>query len=327
MALARNHNAVADGTFSATGAVNWNAAHAISGAISGGIPYFDSTTSEGTTALLAANGVILGGGAGAAPSTNANLTYGTSGPSGGITLTVGNGHSATGTGWIMGSYGADYHIGMWDTAVTPTTSNFIFHVVGTGQGVAINDTAEIDLAIATVPKFSVVPTKTWSSCAINGINQGGSTFNAANGYHSIIKAASGIADAVSTSSGITVTVPNAAHSATIRVRYKGSIGAGGAIGANEATGTVGYDISIARTAGLDTVVTYSAALGTAIAGVAGSTVMTITGAASSISGASSATQTFTLNVTISHTLGSSTNHTCNTFAEMVNANSSGVTMA
>lgn len=56
---------------------NWNATHtaALSGAISGGIPYFDSTTTEATSALLAANGVIIGGGAGAAPFTNGNLTY------------------------------------------------------------------------------------------------------------------------------------------------------------------------------------------------------------------------------------------------------------
>lgn len=75
MALARVHSQAADGTFSADGATYWNAGHAVTGAVSGGIPYFDSTTSEATSALLASGGVVLGGGAGTAPSTNANLSF------------------------------------------------------------------------------------------------------------------------------------------------------------------------------------------------------------------------------------------------------------
>ncbi len=56
---------------------NWNEAHDVAGATSGGIPYFDSTTSEATSALLAQYGVVIGGGAGNAPATLAAL--GTSG--------------------------------------------------------------------------------------------------------------------------------------------------------------------------------------------------------------------------------------------------------
>lgn len=48
----------------------------LSGATSGGIPYFDSATSEASSALLAANAVVLGGGAGAAPLTSSKLSEG-----------------------------------------------------------------------------------------------------------------------------------------------------------------------------------------------------------------------------------------------------------
>jgi hypothetical protein len=47
----------------------------VTGGVSGGVPYFNSTTQESSSALLAANGVVLGGGAGTAPATNTGLTY------------------------------------------------------------------------------------------------------------------------------------------------------------------------------------------------------------------------------------------------------------
>lgn len=72
------HSTAADGTFSAAGATAWNAAHTVtySGVVSGGIPYGTSTTAQDYSALLASGGVVLGGGAGAAPFTSANLTFG-----------------------------------------------------------------------------------------------------------------------------------------------------------------------------------------------------------------------------------------------------------
>ena len=75
MALSRVHTDAADGTFSATGAAAWNAGHGVTGATSGGIPYFDSTTSEASSGVLTAGRVVLGGGAGAAPNDSANLTF------------------------------------------------------------------------------------------------------------------------------------------------------------------------------------------------------------------------------------------------------------
>jgi hypothetical protein len=142
----------------------------------------------------------------------------------------------------------------------------------------------------------------------------------------INKAITGIADATPTAT-FTVTVPNGAHSGALKVTLAGSLGAGGAIGANEATGSVSYDIGIARTAGVNAVVTTSTAYGSAMASVAGASTITVTGAASAISGAVGATNTFTVNVTITKGSGSSANHTCEARAELYNANASGITIA
>lgn len=141
-----------------------------------------------------------------------------------------------------------------------------------------------------------------------------------------IKAYSGIADNTATAT-MTITVPNAAHSASWRVTIAGSLGAGGAIGANEATGTQSYDIAIARTAGVNAVGTVSTAYGTGNASVAGAATITCTAALSTVSGAVGATNTFTLNVTIAHGTGSSTNHTAVIYAQLINANTSGITLS
>lgn len=141
-----------------------------------------------------------------------------------------------------------------------------------------------------------------------------------------VKATSAIADAVATAT-YTVTIPNAAHSAAIKVTFAGSAGAGGAVGANEATATSSYDITVTRTAGANAAAIISTVYGSATASVASGTVLAVTGAVSSISGAVGATNTFTINVTVAHTLGASTNHTCVTTAKIINANATGVTIA
>lgn len=155
---------------------------------------------------------------------------------------------------------------------------------------------------------------------------GGSAAGAVRSKTSLIKSVTAIADNVATAVA-TVTIPNAAHSATVRVKLTGSLGAGGAVGANEATGTIGYDFAVARTAGVNAVTTISAAYGSATAAVAGAATITISAAASAISGAVGASNTFTVNVTIAKGSGSSDNHTCLVYAEVINANASGVTIA
>ena len=51
MAFQRVHTASADGTFSSSGAAAWNAAHGVSGATVGGIPYFPTATSEAMSGM------------------------------------------------------------------------------------------------------------------------------------------------------------------------------------------------------------------------------------------------------------------------------------
>jgi hypothetical protein len=139
------------------------------------------------------------------------------------------------------------------------------------------------------------------------------------------KAVASISDAVATSV-LTITVPNAAHSASLLVRLTCSLGAGGAIGANEATATNTYVIALTRTAGVNATAAISTAFGGAATAVAGAATVTATAAMSAVSGAVGATNTFTVNATVTRSGGSSTNHTCLVYAQEMNANATGITI-
>lgn len=154
----------------------------------------------------------------------------------------------------------------------------------------------------------------------------GGTAAAATVKTRVMKAVTGIADGVATAV-LTATIPNAAQSGSLRVTLVGSLGAGGAIGANEATGTVSYDFAITRTAGVNAVTTISTAYGSGMASVAGAATITVTAAASAIAGAVGVANTFTVNVTITAGSGAATNHTCTVFAEVINANANGITLS
>jgi hypothetical protein len=167
---------------------------------------------------------------------------------------------------------------------------------------------------------------TAGTLAVTGQSTQGGAAAAATTTTRFTKATAAIADNTATAV-LTVTIPNAAHSASLKVRVTGSLGAGGAIGANEATGTIEYNIAIARTAGVNAVVTAATATGTATASVAGAATITVTAAPSAISGAVGATNTFTVNATIAKGSGSSDNHTCVVSADLVNANATGITLS
>ena len=62
---------------------------AVTDATSGGIPYFSSTTAEASSALLAQYGVVIGGGAGAAPATQSGLTFGGAAAGTGLAIAAG----------------------------------------------------------------------------------------------------------------------------------------------------------------------------------------------------------------------------------------------
>ncbi len=140
------------------------------------------------------------------------------------------------------------------------------------------------------------------------------------------KATTGITDA-SPVGVATITIPNAAHSATIRFTVVGSLGAGGAIGANEASASGTYYVTIARTAGVNAVGTISAVAGAAASAVAGAATVTCTLDLGSVSGAVGATNTIPVRTTITKSGGSSANHTALVSWEILNANATGVTVA
>ena len=164
--------------------------------------------------------------------------------------------------------------------------------------------------------------------AVGGhITIGGSTSTegAVTSETKLIKAISGISDAVATDI-LTVTIPNAAHSAGIRLKIVGSLGAGGVIGANEASVVAAYDIVAGKTAGQDLAHAISPVYGTAFCQISAGATITATCDFGATSGAVGATQTFPIRVTITKGSGSSNNHTCLVVAELMNANATGVTI-
>ena len=125
---------------------------------------------------------------------------------------------------------------------------------------------------------------------------------------------------------LTVAIPNQNLRAQVMVQLVGSLGAGGAVGVNEATGTVSYNIGIAKRTGVAAVVTAGTAYGSGMASLAGAATITVTAAASSIAGGTGA-NTFTVNVTIAKGSGSSDNHTCDVLAQVFDPGLKGVTVS
>lgn len=130
MAFGRNPLILADGTFSATGTTAWNTQiFGVTDAVSGGIPYFSSTTAEGTSALLAAGGVVLGGGAGNPPLTSTKLSE-SSTAGAGLTIAAGtattdvNALSITQT-WNNGSVAFTSLKGVTTLTAQAVLSNYI----------------------------------------------------------------------------------------------------------------------------------------------------------------------------------------------------------
>jgi hypothetical protein len=141
----------------------------------------------------------------------------------------------------------------------------------------------------------------------------------------ITKVVTGIADATATSI-VTVTVPNGAEGAVVRVHYVASLGAGGAIGAFECSAALDGSVSVTRTSGVATVASPATATLSSSSCVAGATTITLAYDLSSITGAAGATQTFSIRATVSHGGGSSTNHQVVAYVDVTNASASGVTV-
>lgn len=214
------------------------------------------------------------------------------------------------------------------------TGTGLYRPAANQVGITINGTLiytfrsnQINMGSATAE--ITMGTSADSIIAYSGVNQfrfgttGASTITTRT---EINKAVASIADNVATAT-FTITVPNAAHSASLAVTQTCSLGAGGAIGANEATATISYIVAFTRTAGVAAVGTASTAYGSGATAVAGAATVTVTGALSAVSGAVGATNTFTWNATVARSGGSSTNHTCLVYGRLMNANATGITIS
>lgn len=146
---------------------------------------------------------------------------------------------------------------------------------------------------------------------------------AAGGQHELVVKKTGIADNTATAV-ITVTVPNAAHNAGIFLDIVAYMGTG--TDASESTRVATGSIALARTSGADCVAVVSTIDQAQIATVAAGGTITLAYSVSAMTGASSATQTFNILVTIVVT-GTITDHACLMSAKLLNAAATGVTMA
>jgi hypothetical protein len=172
---------------------------------------------------------------------------------------------------------------------------------------------------------NTTPGQGTTSPAIISLAAGGAA-GSANTLNEFLKLTTGIQDAAATAV-ITVTVPNSAQAGILILDILGSLGAGGAIGAFEASIAVRYKIAIARTVGVATVATASTIEESNAVAVAGAATVTGTGVVSAIAGAVGVTQTFTFNLTLGHSGGSSQNHQAVVRAQLINAVASGITLS
>jgi hypothetical protein len=194
---------------------------------------------------------------------------------------------------------------------------------------AINEIAYPDDYQQTAIRFSALHSDRVT--AASSLNLGGAGgvggLNGAPAVSSgkLIKRVIGIPDNTPTAI-LAATILNVAQSELLRITLLASLGAGGAIGANETSGSVSYDFDIARRPGISTGASSSAPITPVSAAVAGGAAITVT-AAGVITGAVGNAQTLTINVTIARGSGASTNHTCVVVAEIINANAQGVTIS
>jgi hypothetical protein len=149
----------------------------------------------------------------------------------------------------------------------------------------------------------------------------GASAGAAMSKQMLLKTTTAIPDATATAIA-TVTVPNANHSAVIRVLVAATLTGADAY---ESTRVVEYQVVLARTTGANVVAAISSAIGGQIATVAGGATLTTTLDLSSISGAVGATNTFTIRVTNTGSVAQVSKVVAH--IEVINMEATGVTVA
>lgn len=207
---------------------------------SGGVPYFDSASTWASSAALAANAIVIGGGAGAAPATTATgagvltaignavdasgglITYASYAPASGKTLTVSNSLTLVGTDST--------------TMTFPSTSST---VLTTGN------TATITKGYAVTPYDIGTFTSTQ-----------GTTLDPANGnyqYVSLSGSFTWTVTAPASDCAIDVSVSLGASGSGVAVAFSGFKTAGsGAAGTFTAANSTWYTLSVRRTNGVST---------------------------------------------------------------------------
>lgn len=199
------------------------------------------------------------------------------------------------------------------TTSTPSFTNVKHSALTSGRvALVTTDGALSDDADLTFTTDTLTTTK----ISVGGVSA------AATSALTLVKKVTGIADNTATSI-LTLTIPNGNHAATVRLLLLSS---NGSTDAFESSRTASGSVVVARTTGVNAVATASTIDATAIATVSGGATHTLSYDLSTVSGAVGATNTVDIRVTIddSGNLGSN-QLVC--FAELLNAESSGVTIA
>lgn len=151
------------------------------------------------------------------------------------------------------------------------------------------------------------------------------TSGAASSVNTLTRLVTGIADNTATTV-LTITVPNAAHGALIRVDIVGFAGASGAIGAFEDVTGVSYNVAVARTPGVAMGATASTAYGSAAAVVTGAGTMTCVAALTLNGEGVTVANTASFKATIDQS-STSTLHRCLVMATIINSQATGITLS
>jgi hypothetical protein len=161
------------------------------------------------------------------------------------------------------------------------------------------------------------------AASASGMLGASATPGSATSVRSLVHKKTGIADNTATDL-LTVTVPNGNHAAAIRLVLVGTLGTG--TDTFESTRVALGMVVLARQTGANVVATAVALSNAGIATVSGGATLTLAYAVSAVTGAVGAVNTFTVTVTLVKT-GTVNDHQCVVFAELVNAEASGVTVA
>lgn len=155
---------------------SWAAISYPASATSGGIPYFSSTSAMASSAALGSGQIVLGGGAGSAPTTSANASISSG------ALSLGANASVRGSVKMFGSTSGDVAIGPAAIAGTATifqlpatngTNGYVLQTDGTGVTSWVNPSSGgtvTSVAAGTGMSFSTITTS--GSVAIDGATAG-----------------------------------------------------------------------------------------------------------------------------------------------------------